>query len=326
MVSGKDKKAITVLLALILVLSTACAAFAGSVTYTYDATNRLIYMNDDGSLMGYVYDKVGNLKERKSGYLVTASVGQSGSLDASTSSPQIINSNDTTSFTFNANSNYHIGSIDGCWGTPYTNTSPSVTSHSYSTGQITANCTVTATFVINPPVADFTSIKTPTSGEVPLKVQFTDSSTLSPISWYWDFGDGASSIEQNPVHVFETVGTGSYTVTLTATNGGGSSSPVSHTVTVSACSNAHSVKLLSDTEALYDSVSAAYAAAADGGTIQSQAITFTGNITVDKNITFDGGYDCQISLKIGYTTIQGTTDPAVTITTGSAIFDGIVIK
>jgi hypothetical protein len=60
--------------------------------------------------------------------------------------------------------------------------------------------------------------------------------------------------------------------------------------------------------------------------IQSQAIHFTNNITVDKNIIFDGGYDCQISQKIGNTTIRGNTDPALTITTDSATFDGIVTE
>jgi len=53
----------------------------------------------------------------------------------------------------------------------------------------TANTTVTVTPTTVPaPVADFTG--TPTSGTVPLTVQFTDLSTNTPISWSWDFGDG----------------------------------------------------------------------------------------------------------------------------------------
>jgi len=51
-------------------------------------------------------------------------------------------------------------------------------------------------------------------------VFFTDLSTLSPTSWFWDFGDGATSTEQNPEHVFTSAGV--YTVCLTATNAGGS--------------------------------------------------------------------------------------------------------
>jgi PKD repeat protein len=69
------------------------------------------------------------------------------------------------------------------------------------------------------PVASFTA--TPTSGTAPLIVQFTDTSTNNPTSWSWDFGDGSgASTAQNPAHNYSTPGT--YTVTLTATNSGGS--------------------------------------------------------------------------------------------------------
>lgn len=69
------------------------------------------------------------------------------------------------------------------------------------------------------PVANFTG--TPTSGTAPLSVQFTDTSTGTPTSWSWAFGDGATSTTQNPVHTYTTAGT--YSVALTATNAGGSS-------------------------------------------------------------------------------------------------------
>jgi hypothetical protein len=65
---------------------------------------------------------------------------------------------------------------------------------------------------------------TPTSGTAPLTVQFTDTSTGSPTGWSWDFGDGSpTSTEQNPSHVYTTPGT--YTVTLTASNDSGPSTP-----------------------------------------------------------------------------------------------------
>ena len=47
-------------------------------------------------------------------------------------------------------------------------------------------------------------------------VQFTDASTGHPNSWLWDFGDGATSTSQNPVHSFASEG--AKTVTLTAGN------------------------------------------------------------------------------------------------------------
>lgn len=82
---------------------------------------------------------------------------------------------------------------------------------------------------IDPPTANFTA--TPTSGSAPLTVEFTDTSTGTPTSWLWDFGDGETSTEQNPLHEFPS--TGSYTVTLTATNAAGSDS-ISYTVTLTA--------------------------------------------------------------------------------------------
>jgi hypothetical protein len=51
-------------------------------------------------------------------------------------------------------------------------------------------------------------------------VQFTDTSTGSPTSWLWNFGDSTTSTLQNPTKTYSSPGT--YTVTLTATNAGGS--------------------------------------------------------------------------------------------------------
>ncbi|MDD1694739.1 MAG: PKD domain-containing protein [Methanoregula sp.] len=68
------------------------------------------------------------------------------------------------------------------------------------------------------PVAAFTA--NTTSGLVPLVVQFSDTSSNTPTSWYWYFGDGGSSTEQDPVYEYDEAG--SYTVSLTATNDEGS--------------------------------------------------------------------------------------------------------
>jgi PKD repeat protein len=71
-----------------------------------------------------------------------------------------------------------------------------------------------------PPVASFTT-SAPTAGCAPLTVSFTDTSSGAVASWLWDFGDGATSTLQNPTHVY--AGVGAYTVSLTVTNAGGSS-------------------------------------------------------------------------------------------------------
>ena len=52
------------------------------------------------------------------------------------------------------------------------------------------------------------------------EVQFADTSTGSPTSWQWNFGDGSTSTEQNPRHAF--AAQGFYKVSLTAGNNAGS--------------------------------------------------------------------------------------------------------
>jgi PKD repeat protein len=79
------------------------------------------------------------------------------------------------------------------------------------------------------PVASFTA--SPSSGTAPLAVQFTDTSTGSPTSWSWTFGDGATSPSQSPSHIYSEAGT--FTAQLTASNDGGSSSKTV-SITVSA--------------------------------------------------------------------------------------------
>lgn len=64
--------------------------------------------------------------------------------------------------------------------------------------------------------AEFTA--TPTRGLAPLAVQFNDTSTSDApiVNWFWDFGDGSTSTERNPLHTYTSPG--SYSVTLTAAN------------------------------------------------------------------------------------------------------------
>ncbi|MBN1166048.1 MAG: PKD domain-containing protein [Methanospirillaceae archaeon] len=51
-----------------------------------------------------------------------------------------------------------------------------------------------------------------TYGNLPMSVRFTDL-TSGGSSWLWDFGDGTTSTEKNPIHVYESEGR--YTVSLT---------------------------------------------------------------------------------------------------------------
>jgi PKD repeat protein len=76
---------------------------------------------------------------------------------------------------------------------------------------------VDTTVTIAPPTAAFTV--NPTSGYAPLAVQFVDQSTGQPTDWRWDFGDGATAAELNPIHTYQNPGT--YTIRLIVGNAGG---------------------------------------------------------------------------------------------------------
>ncbi|MFC1569961.1 PKD domain-containing protein [bacterium] len=68
------------------------------------------------------------------------------------------------------------------------------------------------------PIAVFSADTT--WGESPLAVQFTDWSQGEIDQYLWDFGDGVSSIDSNPVHIY--TDEGDYSVQLTVTGPGGS--------------------------------------------------------------------------------------------------------
>jgi PKD repeat protein len=76
---------------------------------------------------------------------------------------------------------------------------------------VTANC---------PPLDATASADTPT-GDTPLEVHFTAATTggCGPVTYAWDFGDGATSTDQNPSHTYANAG--SMTPSLTVTDGKG---------------------------------------------------------------------------------------------------------
>jgi len=79
------------------------------------------------------------------------------------------------------------------------------------------------------PEASFTDLPDPSDPDE--EVQFTDTSTPQEYVsyWYWTFGDGNDSYDQNPTHAYTTPG--AYTVTLYVSGVRGSASTTgSHTV------------------------------------------------------------------------------------------------
>lgn len=91
-----------------------------------------------------------------------------------------------------------------------------------ATNTLGSNVTTKTNFIAvtmpTSPVAGFAA--NATSGSYPFTVQFTDTTGNGAYSWLWNFGDGKTSNEQNPVHTYTKGGT--YTVKLTATNAVGS--------------------------------------------------------------------------------------------------------
>jgi len=69
------------------------------------------------------------------------------------------------------------------------------------------------------PIIDANFSAAPASGPVPLQVQFTDLSTMDPISWQWDFNNDGTvdSYEQNPIWTYNELGF--YSVSLKVSDG-----------------------------------------------------------------------------------------------------------
>lgn len=73
---------------------------------------------------------------------------------------------------------------------------------------------------VSTPVADFTGTPLPATTDDTVQFNFTGSEGGEACTYAWNFGDGTTSSLTNPTHKFARAG--SYTVSLTVTNSGGS--------------------------------------------------------------------------------------------------------
>jgi|GEM_PF-364288 len=126
------------------------------------------------------------------------------------------------------------------------------------------------------PAANFTT--NITSGTIPLTVAFTDTSTNNPKEWFWDFDDSDSTnnTDQNPVHTYTEAGT--YDVTLTATNSGGSGTTESTTITAvepgkSGTTEIHVVKYARDNVTILNEMTVDYQWLKDNLPVQGDGVT-----------------------------------------------------
>ena len=104
-----------------------------------------------------------------------------------------------------------------------------------TTGAGTASKTFTNYIQVTQPVpsveADFSAA--PTTGTAPLTVAFSDKTVGDPTSWTWNFGDGTTSAEQYPSHVYTSPGSYSVALTVSCSGGGTDSITRAKCVTVS---------------------------------------------------------------------------------------------
>jgi len=98
---------------------------------------------------------------------------------------------------------------------------PSETQQGYTISRLGASTNFADVYAwLNPgpactaPTASFTPASA--SGAAPLTVNFTDTSSGTPTSWYWAFGDGNTSTSENPMDIY--ANPGPYTAQLIASN------------------------------------------------------------------------------------------------------------
>ena len=131
--------------------------------------------------------------------------------DASTGSPTSWSWNFGDGSTSAVRNPSHAFAAGGSYTVTLTASNAASSSSATRTVLVTGASGVVAAFSVSPAA--------PVEGQA---VQFTDTSTGSPTSWSWNFNDGSTSGAQNPTHAFAAAG--SYSVVLTASNAGGSSS------------------------------------------------------------------------------------------------------
>ena len=107
-----------------------------------------------------------------------------------------------------------LGSGDSTWIQFNDTASTNIKLSIYNRG--CRNTIISDTIIINKATANFSFNQL--NYCVPIDVVFQDSS-INPINWNWQFGDGNTSIQPNPTHQFLTMPTDSTTLTVTDING-----------------------------------------------------------------------------------------------------------
>ncbi|HYM94921.1 MAG TPA: PKD domain-containing protein, partial [Chitinophagaceae bacterium] len=218
-----------------------------NITFTNTSTGPgvLSYFWDFGDGNSSVLQNPAHIYNTSGSFIVTlVTTSSGGCTDTLRSSVPVVIGGITTSFTgpasicakavasFNntsspapgsSNWNFGDGAVSALINPTHVYTAPGT--YTISLHNNYANCTdsVSQTIVVNTlPVADFSSPDT-IKCEPPLTVNFQDLSS-GAVSWQWNFGDGATSTLQNPVHTYNSYGND--TVRLIVTNATGCSDTI----------------------------------------------------------------------------------------------------
>lgn len=259
-------------------------------------------------------------------FTVNAVAGLNGALSPATPSPASVPQGSSTGFTFDATAGYHVAGVNGCNGTPYSNTDNGVSSYSYSTGPISADCTVSASFALN---------------QWPLTVSLQTSSSDGST-----YGGGTVTGPGISCQILDGIVTGSCSsvfdhgssVTLTATEdntqfGEWTGCTLADQKLCSVTLDADkpvsaSFNLVGKARigaAGYPTLQLAHTAAAPAGTttILARSVYFTENLTIAKPIILKGGYNLTYSANSGtYSTLTGS----LTIGSGSLVVENVIIQ
>ena len=145
----------------------------------------------------------------------------------------------TTALTVNGASTYTWTPATGLSATTASNVvaSPTVTTTYTITGMAVNGCTNTAVATVGVnPMPSVSITPTDSAGCAPLCITFNAVSPNASINYSWSFGDGGSSISQNPTNCFQRQGP--YTSTLTITDAIGCKATATATFTVYPVPNA----------------------------------------------------------------------------------------
>jgi PKD repeat protein len=191
--------------------------------------------------------------------------------------------------------------VSGCMG--YQVVGPSATPTPTPIATPTAQIVYVTVTPAPAPMANFNA--NPYFGTAPLVVTFTDESANNPTAWMWNFGDGVTSTQQNPMHAYNNAG--SFTVTLTVTNAGGSNT-MSKLITVNAAPTAQVV----------------YVTPNPTPTPTAQTVMLTSRtLNIDYTSTTDyfGPASQTLSLETFYTTRGGTFIETISLTSDALMYD-----